>query len=89
MFVFTYDSEHFADPPGSDLVDYLGYHGIKAELCGSTEKAGKPILRAVKDNDCDLLVMGAYAHSRLRALFVGGATDYVMRHATVPVLMRH
>jgi nucleotide-binding universal stress UspA family protein len=33
--------------------------------------------------------MGAYAHSRLRALFVGGATDYVMRHATVPVLMRH
>jgi len=58
-------------------------------LCGATEKSGKPILEAVKDNDCDLLVMGAYAHSRLRAMFVGGATDYIMRHATVPVLMRH
>jgi nucleotide-binding universal stress UspA family protein len=89
VLVFAYDGENFADPPGSDMVAYLGYHGIEAELCGATEKSGKPILEAVKDNDCDLLVMGAYAHSRLRAMFVGGATDYIMRHTTVPVLMRH
>ena len=89
VFVFAYEGEKLADPPGSDLAAYLAHHGITAELRGSTEKAGKPILRAVKDNDCDLLVMGSYSHSRLRALFAGGATDYVMRHATVPVLMRH
>jgi nucleotide-binding universal stress UspA family protein len=89
VLVFAYDGEDLADPPGSDLVAYLGHHGIKAELCGASKKAGKPILEAVEDNDCDMLVMGAYAHSRLRALLVGGATDYVMRHATVPVLMRH
>ena len=89
VLVFTYDGEDLADPPGSDLVAYLSHHGIEAELCGASKKGGKAILGAVKDNSCDLLVMGAYLHSPLRALLVGGATDYVMRHATVPVLMRH
>jgi len=63
VLVFAYFGENYADPPGSDLVEYLGRHGIEAELCGATDKAGKPILEAVKDNDCDFLVMGAYAHS--------------------------
>jgi len=89
VLVFAYDGEDLADPPGSDLVVYLGHHGIEAELCGASKKGGKAILRAVADNNCDLLVMGAYLQSRLRALLVGGATDHVMRHATLPVLMRH
>jgi nucleotide-binding universal stress UspA family protein len=33
--------------------------------------------------------MGAYGHSRLRQWVFGGATSYVLRNATVPVLMVH
>ena len=34
----------------------------------------------------DLLVMGAYGHSRLRELIFGGATHHVLEHADLPVL---
>ncbi len=37
----------------------------------------------------DLLVMGAYGHSRLRESILGGATREMLEHAQVPVLMVH
>ncbi|HZX71811.1 MAG TPA: universal stress protein [Rhodanobacter sp.] len=37
----------------------------------------------------DLLVMGAYSHSRLRERVLGGATRDVLTHAQIPVLMHH
>ena len=82
------DDEH-ADPPGSDIVAYLEHHGIAAEVIGTAEKGGKKILQVCEQNECDMIVMGVRAHFRLRELFLGGATDYIMRHATVPVLVRH
>ena len=36
-----------------------------------------------------LLVMGAYGHSRFRELVLGGATKYVLEHAQLPVLFMH
>jgi nucleotide-binding universal stress UspA family protein len=33
--------------------------------------------------------MGAYGHSRLRERILGGATEGVLRHAKIPVLMMH
>ncbi|HET9148157.1 MAG TPA: universal stress protein, partial [Acetobacteraceae bacterium] len=35
----------------------------------------------------DLLAMGAYSHSRLRQLILGGVTRHILEHATLPVLM--
>ena len=37
----------------------------------------------------DLLVMGAYGHSRLREFVLGGATRSVLAAMTLPVLMAH
>ena len=37
----------------------------------------------------DLLVMGAYAHSRMRELVLGGATRTILESMTLPVLMAH
>ena len=37
----------------------------------------------------DLVVMGAYGHSRLREVAFGGATHHVLGHTMVPVLMAH
>jgi nucleotide-binding universal stress UspA family protein len=36
-----------------------------------------------------MLVMGAYAHSPLRELILGGVTQFMLGHADLPVLMRH
>jgi nucleotide-binding universal stress UspA family protein len=39
--------------------------------------------------EANLLVMGAYSHSRLREMIVGGVTKYVIQHAELPVLLAH
>ncbi|NJO33049.1 MAG: universal stress protein, partial [Rhodospirillales bacterium] len=50
---------------------------------------GDVILADIADNSIDLLVMGAYGHSRLRELVLGGVTRHLLAHMTVPVLMSH
>jgi nucleotide-binding universal stress UspA family protein len=48
---------------------------------------GAGLLAAANEFDCDLLVMGAYSQSRLRQLFLGGVTRYVLEHANIPLMM--
>jgi nucleotide-binding universal stress UspA family protein len=50
---------------------------------------GEILLSRIADLGADLLVMGAYGHSRVRELLLGGATRAVLRSMTVPVLMSH
>ena len=58
-----------------------------------TVSAGMPVgevlLSRVADLGADLIVMGAYGHSRAREVLLGGATRSVLRSMTVPVLMSH
>lgn len=49
--------------------------------------AGNALLSAVTDRGVDLLVMGAYGHSRIRELALGGTTREILKSMTVPVLM--
>ena len=69
---------------------FLERHGVAAQtraLAAADIEAGDALLNAISDLDADLLVMGAYGHSRLRELVLGGATRHVLRHMTAPVLM--
>jgi nucleotide-binding universal stress UspA family protein len=50
---------------------------------------GDVLLSASADIGADLLVMGAYHHSRARESVFGGVTHHVFQHMTVPVLMSH
>ncbi|VCU69702.1 Universal stress protein family protein [Pigmentiphaga humi] len=50
---------------------------------------GNCILNAAADHDCDLIVMGAYGHSRLQQAMLGGTTRTIMESMTVPVLFAH
>ena len=71
---------------------FLERHGVAAttrKLPGTDVQAGDVLLNAIADEGADLLVMGAYGHSRLRELVLGGATRHVLRHMTAPVLMSH
>ena len=75
--------------PGSDVVHYLKCHGVHGKVIGTSGGDGKEILDVAHEYDCDLLVMGAYAHSRFREMLFGGVTDTILRHTTIPALMRH
>lgn len=75
-----------------DIATHLARHGIKVETKDfhvENLPIGEILINAANDAGSDLLVMGAYGHSRLNELVFGGATRNVMRHMTVPVLMSH
>ena len=77
---------------GADLAETLARHGVKAEatsLPTSGDGAGQALLRCADDNGSDLIVMGAYGHSRLREYIFGGATQHVLAHLNRPVLLSH
>ena len=86
------DSKEQADKKLKGLKEYLSNHGIEAtEVLGVTgvKEAGEVMLDHVKHADLDMIVMGAYGHSRFREMVLGGATRHVLEHTTVPILMSH
>ena len=78
--------------PGGALCQMLVRHGVRAEvsvLAKTMPRISDVILRHVRDQGADLLVMGAYGHSRFREAILGGATRDMLELAEVPVLMAH
>jgi nucleotide-binding universal stress UspA family protein len=78
--------------PGSDIALYLARHGVKVEVY--VDKAvdigdGEEMLSRAADFGADLIVMGAYGHSRFRELVMGGASRTIIDSMTVPVLLSH
>ncbi|MGP1253430.1 MAG: universal stress protein [Kiloniellales bacterium] len=74
-----------------ELVAYLARQKIQAEGVNVEDQGGvgTTLLAEAKRRGSDLLIMGAYGHSRLRELVLGGATRQVFRHAEIPVLASH
>lgn len=78
--------------PGSEMAATLARHGVKVTadpLPTDNVPAGDALLNRVSDHSADLLVAGAYGHSRMREFVFGGATNTLLKHMTVPVLMSH
>jgi nucleotide-binding universal stress UspA family protein len=77
-------------PHGADLAEALARHGIEPEiktLPGRHTDAGAEILAECEEFGADLLVIGAYGHSRLREYVFGGTTETILSDASIPVLM--
>ena len=77
---------------GEALVKHLAAHGIKAGfevIAKSGVSIGKVFEAYVQNSGIDLLVMGAYRHSRLREFFMPGATYTVVGAPPCWVLMSH
>ncbi|WP_419900094.1 universal stress protein [Roseomonas sp. USHLN139] len=77
-------------PAAEGLQAYLRWHEVQAEAVPfkpQTREVGAGLLGAVRDFNADLLCMGAYSHSRLRQLILGGVTRHVLENADIPVLM--
>lgn len=66
---------------------YLEPHQLrhKTVLEGGAPVEG--ILQVARREQCDLIVMGAWGHSRVRELFLGSTTDGILRSAEIPVLL--
>ena len=78
--------------PGADIALHLARHGVTVEvrqLTAPDMDVGNVVLSTLSDHGSDLLVMGAYGHTRLRELILGGVTREIMGHMTVPVLLSH
>jgi nucleotide-binding universal stress UspA family protein len=78
--------------PGAEEAAVLARHGLKAvtePMMTDGRNAGEALLMRASDLGADLLVMGAYAHSRMREFVFGGATRHVLEHMTIPVMMSH
>lgn len=84
--------EGHGEIPSADIALQLARHGVKAEATHTVARdidIGNEILSRASDMGADLIVSGAYGHSRLRELVLGGVTQTLLRHMTVPVLMAH
>jgi nucleotide-binding universal stress UspA family protein len=77
-------------PTAEGIQAYLRWHEIQAATAlfkPQTREVGAGLLGAARDFGADLLVMGAYSHSRLRQLILGGVTRHVLENADIPVQM--
>lgn len=92
VHILTVGTEKTDVTRADGLVDYLGWHGISANLTklephkGST---GEALMTAADERGCDMIVMGGYGHSRMRELIFGGVTRFALNHAPIAVLMAH
>ncbi|MDA7427374.1 universal stress protein [Primorskyibacter aestuariivivens] len=78
--------------PGGLLSQYITRHGARVEvdvLAKSLPRVSDVLLRHATDTDTQMIVMGAYGHSRFREAILGGATRNMLEQSKLPVFMAH
>lgn len=78
--------------PGGMLSQFLSRHGVRTEvsvLARTLPHVSEQLCRHVEDLNADLIVMGAYGHSRFREAVLGGTTRELFEIAPVPVFAAH
>jgi len=78
--------------PGGMLSQMLARHGVTCEidvLSKTLSRVSDILNRHAVDTESDMIVMGAYGHSRFREAILGGATRNMLEQAKVPVFMAH
>ncbi|MEA5571805.1 universal stress protein [Calothrix sp. UHCC 0171] len=61
-----------------------GFEAVSSLMVGNPENA---IAQYVQENNINLLLMGAYGHSRIRHLVIGSTTAQILRSSNIPVLV--
>ena len=80
------------EEPGADIARHLARHGVMVAVEHTVAPeigASDILLNRASELSADLLVVGAYGHSRLREFLLGGVTRSLLREMTVPVLLSH
>lgn len=78
--------------PGSDVAHWLSHLGCNVNVqqypSGGME-IGECLLKRALEVQADLVVMGAYDHSRMRQIIFGGTTRTMVEQTAMPVLLAH
>lgn len=77
---------------GAPLVAFFADHGISGaaeEIQAGSKTIGQALLSRAADAKANLIVMGAFGHSRLREFILGGATKELLETSNIPLFMSH
>lgn len=86
------DAGERREPPMEDMVAHLRRHDVNVEVArvpASEGDVGRLLLSQAKDRGADMIVMGAFHHSRWREFILGGVTLTMLEEATIPLFMAH
>ncbi|WP_170783021.1 universal stress protein [Ruegeria lacuscaerulensis] len=78
--------------PGGMLSQMLARHGVRCEidvLSKTMTRVSDILNRHASDTEANMIVMGAYGHSRFREAILGGATRNMLEQSSVPVFLAH
>lgn len=78
--------------PRLDLRAWLARHDVAAEFRAfkpTSKERGTRLLEAAHADSADLIVMGAWGHSRITELVLGGTTRYLFQTSDLPLLVAH
>lgn len=90
--VFDPVTSRDGENPGSDVARWLSHHGCHVDLQhypSGGEEIGRCILNRAAETGADLVVMGAYGHSRMRQAVFGGTTRTLIEQTDMPVMLAH
>lgn len=74
------------------IMEYMKAHGITCDVIiidREKQGAAEALLTKTAQLSSDILVMGAYGHTRFREMVLGGVTNHVLNHCEIPVLLSH
>lgn len=94
VVVVTVTNEKVIDTKrsGAELAKYLARHGVEVLLDtvdAADRGVGDVLKSSIASRNADLLVMGAYGHSRIRDFILGGATKSMIAQPPVPIFLSH
>jgi nucleotide-binding universal stress UspA family protein len=81
-----------AIPPIDDMSAHLKRHGVNVEVVqvpATESDIGRLLLSQAKDLGADMIVMGAFHHSRWREFILGGVTLTMLEEAVLPLFLAH
>ncbi len=87
LVLTVHDNEQIRNKYLQEAKTYLDSYEIAVTLKGTEGSPEKEILTIAQSDQCDIIIMGAFGHSRIREAILGSITEHVMRHATLPVLL--
>ena len=92
VVVFSVATGAKEGPSPQEASRHLEWHGIGNEVIevpAGRESVGKALMAGAQEVEADLVVMGAYSHSRFREAILGGVTRQLLAEADLPVFMSH
>jgi nucleotide-binding universal stress UspA family protein len=92
VVVLTANGDQTPSGAAEELAAHLAWHGVTAvaeTFSPAGHQIGTALLLECGKVGADLLVMGAYTHSRMWQVILGGATSHILAQSSIPVLMTH